>query len=257
MGPLDLRPRSLPAAARRTDLTTSTRLTFSPTLNFNADMNASRLKSLWLGVSLVASIGCNAHGGDSAPTLTATDGGTGPTTTPPPGGTLNFTCAQFCDRLASTPGCTAGACMGQCQSGIASAGACAATANALYACTRTATVVCARPSDFPYMGCEAQLIAYSRCAAGQSDGGAPTTRDGGPSVTDAGGTDDAGMTPTACLNCAIPACADEANACLADTSCAPCIASPDAPGCSTNDTFDAFLTCSCGQCADACAPVCN
>lgn len=130
---------------------------------------------LVLAVALAA---CSARGG-SGITDPTSDAGTTPTgdtgaATP---GMLSFTCAQLCAPLATEPGCAGegvNSCLSACNNSIASTPpACVASANALYACVRTARPSCAVSTVFPFPTCMTQYNAYASCVLVPSDAGAP------------------------------------------------------------------------------------
>lgn len=120
---------------------------------------------------------CSARGVGGGTTTTGDSG------TPQPM-TLSFTCAQLCAPLASAPSC-AGAgvstCQSSCGASLASTpAACVASANALYACTQTATPSCSAGTQFPFAACQSQYSAYVACVSTPQDAGSPAVDSGVP-----------------------------------------------------------------------------
>ena len=160
--------------------------------------------ALVLGLTLAA---CSARGVGGGGTTT-TDGGTTTQTA------LSFTCTQFCASLASEPTC-AGAgmdtCLTTCNGSLAATPAgCVASANALYACTQTATPACTGTTAFPFAGCMARYSAYVACVAAPRDAGTPPTDSGAP------GRDTGTMTADPCADA--PDCAT----CTGRSACGWC-----------------------------------
>ncbi len=141
---------------------------------------------------------CSARGGGGLTTTTGDSGANpgrdvGGTTS----GTLTFTCEQLCAPLAGEPSCSGAGlntCLTTCTRSIASTPeACAASANALYACTRTATPSCSTSTVFPFPSCMGQYNAYASCVLTPSDAGAPPRDSGSPA--------DECISATSCSDC--------------------------------------------------------
>jgi hypothetical protein len=59
-----------------------------------------------------------------------------------------------------------------------------------------------------------------------------------------------------CDGCSNSACQAEGDACLADTTCAPCLDDPFRPGCDSNPLYMAAEACTCESCGQECIWTC-
>jgi hypothetical protein len=151
-----------------------------------------------LGLALcLALAACSARGMGGSPS-SGDDGGTST-------GTLSFNCTQLCAPLASEPTCMGAGvstCESTCNGSLAATpAACVASANALYACTRTASPRCTTMSQFPFANCQAQYGAYVACVASPRDAGAATPDAGTTGPTDTGSGPDECADATDCGAC--------------------------------------------------------